>query len=114
MNFTSQATNKKDVGLIGKLMVLGLILLVNLNLYAQIGILTDTLHSSSALEIESSNKGILIPRIILTSNINSSSPVSSPATGLLIFNSGTNQPMGFYYWNSSKWVSTSFSTTGWG
>lgn len=113
MNFTSQATNKKDVGLIGKLMVLGLILLVNLNLYAQIGILTDTPHASSALEIESSNKGILIPRIILTSNINSSSPVSSPATGLLIFNSGTNQPMGFYYWNSSKWVSTSFSTTGW-
>lgn len=81
--------------------------------FGQIGILTDTPHASSALEIESSNKGLLIPRITLTTNINSPDPVSSPAVGLLIFNSGANQPVGFYYWNGSKWVSTSFSLDNW-
>ena len=81
--------------------------------FAQIGILTDTPHASSALEIESSNKGLLIPRITLTTNINSPDPVSGPAVGLLIFNSGANQPVGFYYWSGSKWVSTSFSLDNW-
>jgi len=81
--------------------------------FGQIGILTDTPHASSALEIESSNKGLLIPRITLSTNINSPDPVSSPAVGLLIFNSGANQPVGFYYWNGSKWVSTSFSLDNW-
>jgi len=81
--------------------------------YAQIGILTDTPHASSALEIESTNKGLLIPRITLSTNINSPDPVSGPAVGLLIFNSGANQPVGFYYWSGSKWVSTSFSLDNW-
>ncbi len=82
-------------------------------IFAQVGILTDTPHASSALEIESSNKGILVPRINLSTSITSPSPVSSPAVGLLIFNSGTNQPEGFYYWNGSQWVSTSYSTSNW-
>lgn len=81
--------------------------------FAQVGILTDTPHESAALEIQSTDKGILIPRIILTSNLSSPSPISSPATGLLIFNSGANQSIGFYYWSGSSWVSTSFSTTNW-
>ncbi|NOY50973.1 MAG: hypothetical protein GXO88_10485 [Chlorobi bacterium] len=95
--------------------VLTIILLniLSLAVYGQVGILTDTPHASSALEIYSTNKGLLIPRLSLTSNLNSPSPVSSPATGLLIFNSGANQALGFYYWNGSKWVSTSYSTNNW-
>ena len=81
--------------------------------YSQIGILTDTPHLSSALEIESTDKGLLIPRITLTSDISSPSPVSSPAVGLLIFNSGSNQSQGFYYWSGAAWVSTSYSQSGW-
>ena len=83
------------------------------NTFSQVGILTDTPHASSALEIESTDKGILIPRITLTNDLSSPSPISSPAIGLLIFNSGANQPLGFYYWGGSSWVSTSFSTTNW-
>jgi len=33
-----------------------------------------------------------------------SNPVTSPATGLLVFNSGTNQAIGFYYWDGVHWV----------
>jgi len=80
---------------------------------AQIGILTNTPDPSAVLDIVSTSKGLLIPRVTLTTSLTNPSPVSNPATGLLVFNSGSNQPIGFYYWSGSKWVSTSFSTNNW-
>lgn len=71
---------------------------------AQVGILTYDPSASAALEVYSLNKGILIPRITLSNDLNSSSPVSSPAEGLLVCNTGPNQTLGFYYWDGSKWV----------
>lgn len=71
---------------------------------AQVGILTLNPHASSALEIFSINKGLLIPRISLTVDLSNPNPVSSPANGLLVFNTGASQSIGFYYWNGSKWV----------
>ena len=72
--------------------------------YAQIGIQTNTPDASSALDIVSSNKGLLVPRVTLTNDLSSPSPVTSPATGLLVYNSGPNQPQGFYYWGGSAWM----------
>ncbi len=71
---------------------------------AQVGILTLNPHASSALEIFSINKGLLIPRISLTADLSNPSPVSSPANGLMVFNTGASQTIGFYYWNGSKWT----------
>lgn len=70
---------------------------------AQIGIQTDDPHSSAALEIVSSDKGLLIPRVTLSTSLSSPSPVTSPAEGLLIYNSGTNQDEGFYFWTGTAW-----------
>lgn len=75
-----------------------------LTLLAQVGVHTDTPDNSSAMDITATNKGLLIPRVTLTSNLSSPSPVTSPAVGLLVFNSGANQPIGFYYWNGSAWT----------
>jgi|GEM_PF-525396 len=69
----------------------------------QVGIQTDTPDPSSALEIESTDKGLLIPRVTLSANLLSPSPVTAPATGLLIYNSGPNQEQGFYFWTGSIW-----------
>jgi hypothetical protein len=89
-----------------------LVLVVNtIDLSAQTGIGTTTPDASAKLEVSSTNKGFLPPRIVLTA-LNSASPVSSPATGLLIFNTATagitpNQVTpGYYYWDggNSKWV----------
>ncbi|RLD89128.1 MAG: hypothetical protein DRJ09_07145 [Bacteroidetes bacterium] len=80
---------------------------------AQIGILTNTPDPSAVLDIVGTTKGLLIPRVTLTTSLTNPSPVSNPATGLLVFNSGSNQTIGFYYWNGSKWVSTAFSTNNW-
>jgi hypothetical protein len=88
-----------------------LFLLFSTSVFAQTGIGTTTPEASAKLDVTSSNKGFLPPRIALTA-INVASPVTSPANGLLVFNtatagSGSNQVVpGYYYWNttSSQWI----------
>lgn len=83
--------------------------LVILNGNAQTGIGTTTPSPSAKLEVASSNQGFLPPRIALTAT-NAASPVTSPATGLLVYNTATtgtppnNVAPGYYYWNGSAWV----------
>ena len=83
--------------------------LVFLNGNAQTGIGTTTPSPSAKLEVASSNQGFLPPRIALTAT-NAASPVTSPATGLLVYNTATtgtppnNVSPGYYYWNGSAWV----------
>lgn len=72
--------------------------------FGQIGIQTNTPDASAILDIVSSDKGLLIPRVILTVDLTSQSPVTSPATGLLVYNTGSNQQAGFYYWSGTTWI----------
>ena len=51
--------------------------------YAQVGIGTTTPNASSILDIESTNQGVLVPRLT-TAQINA---IANPETGLLVFNS---------------------------
>lgn len=88
------------------------LLLFGTAISGQVGIQTNTPDASSALDIVSTNRGLLIPRVTLTSNLNNASPVTSPATGLMVFNSGANQPIGFYYWNGSAWTAVGGSGSG--
>lgn len=87
-----------------KNILISMFLLLLLPIYGQVGIGTDTPDASSILELSSSNKGVLFPRIALT-NTTTASPVTAPATGLLIFNTSTVADVlpGFYYWNGSAW-----------
>ncbi len=74
---------------------------------AQVGIGTTTPHSSAALDITSSNKGFLAPRVELTAT-NAAGPVSSPADGLIVYNTATagispnNVTPGLYVWNTAS------------
>lgn len=69
-------------------------------------------NPSAMLDIKSSSKGLLIPRVSLTAT-NNSSPISSPATSLLVYNTNTAGSgatavtTGFYYWDAAQWVSSS-------
>ncbi|MEO7310428.1 MAG: FG-GAP repeat protein [Chitinophagaceae bacterium] len=71
-----------------------------------VGIGTTTPNSSAILDVQSSTKGILVPRIALTA-ANSATPVTAPADALLVYNTatagtGSNAIVpGFYYWNTS-------------
>jgi hypothetical protein len=81
---------------------------------AQTGIGTTNPDASAKLEVASSNKGFLPPRVALTAT-NSASPISNPANGLMVFNTVTagSSPFqvvpGYYYWDGTgaKWVSLS-------
>ncbi len=72
---------------------------------AQYGFGTENPDQSAVLDASASDRGILIPRVALTST-SSASPVSSPATSLLVYNTATAGDVtpGFYYWDGSKWV----------
>ncbi len=65
--------------------------------------------TSAGLDISFTNKGLLIPRVALTAT-NSSTPITSPATSLLVYNTATagaspnNVTPGYYYWDGSKWI----------
>ena len=72
----------------------------------RVGIGTASPHSSAQLDITSTDKGMLVPRIALTA-ANVASPVTSPADALLVYNTTTSGEgpnavtPGFYYWNAS-------------
>ncbi|GAC1423618.1 MAG: hypothetical protein NVS9B7_27760 [Flavisolibacter sp.] len=89
------------------------LLLINSKINGQVGIGTPTPAASSMLEVQSTDKGLLIPRVALTAT-NVAAPITTPATSLLVYNTATTtganlvQP-GFYYWNGTGWVSISNS-----
>jgi len=59
-------------------------------------------HASAMLDVESSTKGILIPRVALTALNNIAPMATTPATALLVYNTTLNPAAslspGFYYW----------------
>src|SRR5579862_3465728 len=62
------------------------------------GIGTTTPDASSLLEIKSTSKGLLIPRMTKVQR----DAVATPATALMIYQ--TNNIPGFYYYNGSAWT----------
>ena len=87
-----------------------LLLIYNSLLVAQsVGIGTSTPHASSQLEVVSTNKGLLMPRMTLAQR----NVIPSPATGLIVYQ--TDNTPGFYYYNGSTWLqlSTGAATNYW-
>ncbi|MEC4115931.1 hypothetical protein VSP20_03015 [Myroides phaeus] len=79
--------------------------LATTNVSAQQGFGTNAPDKSSAVDIVSSKRGLLIPRIELK-NTGEASPVTKPAESLLVYNTtktGDVTP-GFYYWENNRWV----------
>ncbi|MCS6982524.1 MAG: hypothetical protein NZM65_10070, partial [Flavobacteriales bacterium] len=82
-----------------------------------VGINTDgtSPDASAILDVKSSDKGLLVPRVSLTAT-NSASPITSPATGLLVYNTNASvsggSGTGFYYWDGSQWVRLDPSNSG--
>ncbi len=73
-------------------------------LKAQTGIGTTSPHASAKLEVSSTNKGFLPPRVTLTS-VTDAATIASPATGLLVYNTGSvGLEAGYYYWNGARWA----------
>ena len=64
---------------------------------AQIGMGTDTPDPSSILDLSSSTKGLLIPRMTATQRL----AISNPAQGLMVYQ--TDFPRGLFHYDGSDW-----------
>lgn len=73
------------------------LVLLTATTYAQVGIGTTTPDASSALDITSTTKGLLIPRMTETQR----NAITSVVTGLMIYQ--TDDTAGFYYYNGDSW-----------
>jgi hypothetical protein len=71
------------------------------------GIGTTTPNASSLLDVTSTTKGVLVPRMTQTQR----NAIVSPATGLLIFQ--TDKTPGFYYYSGTAWVAVTPKAKGW-
>lgn len=78
-------------------------------IYAQEGFGTQQPDKSAAVDIESTKRGLLIPRVALT-RTNLAAPVITPvAQSLLVYNENTTTGEnsvnpGYYYWDTDRWV----------
>src|SRR5688572_14162397 len=88
-----------------------------------VGINSDgaTPDASAMLDVSSTSKGLLVPRVELTAT-NAAGPITSPTTSLLVYNTVTagtvpyNVIPGYYYWNGTAWIAfntTSSASTAW-
>jgi hypothetical protein len=79
------------------------LLIVAINTYAQIGVNSSNSapDASAMLDVSSSTKGLLIPRMTTTQR----NAITSPALGLLVFDTNFNQ---LFHYNGFGWVASNF------
>ncbi len=87
-----------------KKIVIAVLILIALQMQAQTGIGTTTPNASAKLDVYSTNKGFLPPRVTLAS-VSDATTITSPAEGLLVYNLGSSGlQSGYYYWNGANWA----------
>ena len=85
--------------------------LFSVQVFAQTGIGTTTPNASAKLDVFSTNKGFLPPRVTLTS-VSDGTTIASPAEGLLVYNLGSvGLQAGYYYWNGANWATIATATS---
>ena len=66
----------------------------------------DSLVSSAVLNVESTDKGVLLPRVTLTGP-HDDTTISNPAVGLLVYSTGENPAFaveGYVFWDGIEWM----------
>jgi hypothetical protein len=81
--------------------------------YAQVkvGDNPTTINANAVLEMESTNKGALLPRVALTATTNAA-PLSAHVQGMFVYNTATSSDVtpGIYYNDGTKWQQARFAT----
>ena len=83
------------------------IFLFSITLYAQsqvkIGNNPNSINANSLLELESTNKGFLPPRVALNDASLVAPLTGTVPAGMLVFSTGGTLADGYYYWNGTLW-----------
>jgi hypothetical protein len=96
------------------LLLLSFFVQLTVNAQVKIGDNPNTINGGSLLELETTNKGFVFPRVALTAL---SSPSPLPAgilTGTVVFNtaSAVGTGVGLYFWSGTAWVAIGSGTLG--
>ncbi len=89
---------KKLPGITAKQLVLAILMAITVTGFSQVSVNTtgEKADSSAILDVNSSTKGVLIPRM----NSSQMADVSNPADGLMIYNTDDNA---FYFYDENQW-----------
>lgn len=85
------------------LLVLATLLTAYVNAQVKIGDNPNTINSNSLLELESTNKGFLPPRVALNSTASIAPLTGTVTAGMMVYSSGGTVADGYYYWNGTAW-----------
>lgn len=69
----------------------------------KIGDNPNTINANSLLELESTNKGFLPPRVALNDKSTIAPLTGTVTAGMLVYSTGGTLADGFYYWNGTAW-----------
>lgn len=86
-----------------KCIIILLLLAVQVNAQVKIGDNPNTINSNSLLELESTNKGFLPPRVALNDASSIAPLTGTVPSGMLVYSTGGTLPDGYYYWNNAQW-----------
>jgi len=89
-------------------------LLVTFSLNAQVAINTDgsSPDASTMLDIQSSSSGTSFSNLNIA-DMSTATPVTSPKTGLIAYNTNSTTGPGFVMWNGTKWVTFEIEGINW-
>ncbi|QDH81130.1 hypothetical protein FKX85_19680 [Echinicola soli] len=88
-----------------RVILLAFCLVMGSTAMAQVGVGTEDPNTSSQLEVVSSDRGVLIPRVALEDITDGSTITEGNVESLLVFNITENDMIvpGYYYWFDGKW-----------
>jgi hypothetical protein len=88
------------------LLFFALLMLFSKASFAQVAVNTDGSQpdNSAILDVKSTTKGMLVPRMTLTER----NAIGNPANGLMVYQ--TDQTPGFYYFNGTAWIALAGSS----
>ena len=88
-----------------KKLITSVLFLISIYASAQVKIGNNpgTIDANSLLELESTNKGFLPPRVVLNDASSVAPLTGTVPAGMLVFSSGGTLADGYYYWNGTEW-----------
>jgi len=92
----------KNTGIFLFILLCGLV--GGINAQVKIGNNPNTIDANSLLELESTNKGFLPPRVALNSLSVVTPLTGTVPAGMLVYSTGGTLADGYYYWSGSQWI----------
>ena len=86
------------------------LLVCQLSISAQVGLGTTSPNPKSILDISSTTKGVLLPRVTSLQRDSIDNSLTSSDVGLMVFQTSPNK--GLYYWEGTKWNGLPTLTSG--